>query len=89
MSMSTHVKGFTPPDEEWQKMKAVWDACTTAGVPVPDEVGRFFGWEAPDPAGLETELLFRKWKSGMREGYELDVADIPAHVRTIRFWNSW
>src|ERR1035441_9166498 len=53
MSMSTHVTGFAPPDETWQKMKAIWDACETVGVPVPGEVEEFFGGEGPDPAGGE------------------------------------
>lgn len=70
MSMSTHVTGFAPADGTWQKMKAAWDACETAGVPVPAEVEEFFGGEAG-------------------AGYEIDVAAIPPHVTTIRFYNSW
>jgi hypothetical protein len=89
MSMSAHAVGFAPPDEAWQKMKAVWDSCQAAKVPVPKEVEMFFGWDNPDPAGVEVSLPVRKWDADMREGYELDVADIPAHVKTIRFWNSW
>jgi len=89
MSMSTHVTGFTPPDERWQQMKAAWDACASAGVQVPEAVAEFFGYVPPDPAGVETDLPLREWKSASREGYELDLADIPAGVRTIRFYNSW
>ncbi len=89
MSMSTHVTGFAPAGEEWRKMKVVWDACGAAGIAVPDEVAEFFGGEEPDPAGVEVELPLRKWNSEMGQGYELDVAGIPAHVKTIRFYNSW
>ena len=89
MSMSTHVIGFTPPDETWQKMKAIWDACQRADVPVPDEVDDFFGGEAPDPAGVEVELPLREWRDGEREGFELEVAAVPSSVKTIRFYNSW
>lgn len=89
MSMSTHVAGFIPPDETWQKMKAAWGACCTAGVPVPDEVCDFFAGEDPDPSGVETDLPVRSWREGMRQGFELDVADIPPHVKVIRFWNAW
>lgn len=90
MSMSTHVVGFVPPDETWQKMKAAWDACEAADVPIPDKVIDFFNDEMPDPAGVETELPLREWNGGERgAGYELDVSAIPEHVKVIRFYNSW
>jgi hypothetical protein len=90
MSMSTHVTGFAPPDEQWQKMKAIWDACGAAQIPVPGEVEEFFGGEAPDPAGVEVDLPLREWQEdGASAGYELDVAAIPPQVKTIRFYNSW
>ena len=89
MSMSTHVIGFVPPDERWQAMKAVWDACKATGIGVPAEVEIFFDGEDPDPAGQEVPLPAREWSDQSREGYELDVAAIPSQVRTIRFYNSW
>jgi hypothetical protein len=88
--MSTHVTGFAPPDEQWAKMKAIWDACEAAGIEVPDEVEEFFGGEAPDPAGVEVDLPLRKWNGGEGgAGYELDIASIPPQVKTLRFYNSW
>jgi hypothetical protein len=88
--MSTHVTGFVPPDEQWAKMKAVWDACCAGGIPVPDEVVSFFGDEEPDPAGVEVELPLRKWNGGEKgAGFELDVTAIPEHVKILRFYNSW
>jgi hypothetical protein len=89
MGMSTHIRGVIPPDETWQKMKAVWDACEAARVPVPDEVEDFFGGEPPDPAGVVIEIETRPHKAYMEEGYEVDLASLPPHVKTIRFWNSW
>lgn len=59
MGMSTHVVGFIPPDEKWQKMKAVWDACRAAGVEVPEDVCDFFEGGEPDPAGVEVMLKDR------------------------------
>jgi len=87
--MSTHVTGFAPPDERWAKMKAIWDACEAAGIPVPGEVGEFFGGDDPDPAGVEVELPTREWSGDSGAGYELDVSAIPPQVKTIRFYNSW
>lgn len=89
MSMSTYVAGIIPPDETWQKMKAAWDACTAAGVPVPEAVGEFFGDEPPDESGVVVEIETRPWKGDMEEGFEVDLAALPPHVKTIRFWNSW
>jgi hypothetical protein len=88
--MSTDVKGFVPPDEQWEKMRTIWDACCAANIPVPDEVVEFFNDTAPDPAGVEVDLPLRKWNGGLKgAGYELDVAAIPPQVKTIRFYNSW
>lgn len=89
MSMVTYITGFRPPDEAWRKMKAVWDACLEAGVEVPPEVAVFFGHGRPDPAGVEVPIPARAWKDGMRQGFEIDVADIPAGMSVIRFYNSW
>lgn len=89
MSMSTHVIGFAPPDDKWKAMKAIWDSCEAAGVPIPKEVERFFGGERPDESGVEVDVPVREWGDDSREGYEIDVAAIPAHVKSIRFYNSW
>lgn len=92
MSMSTHVVGIRPPDDTWKRMKAVWDACVAADVPVPDEVLDFFAGETPDPAGVVVPLrsFARAWNDdGTKEGLEIDVDKLPSNIRTIRFYNSW
>ncbi len=88
MGMSTHVIGFRPPDEEWHRHKAVWDACKKAGVPVPDETDVFFDGD-PDERGIEVSLDATKWEDEMREGVEIEVAKLPDSVTHIRFYNSW
>jgi hypothetical protein len=92
MSMSLHVQGFKPPDDQWKKMKAVWDACEGAGLFPPPEVEGFFDGVDPDPAGVSVDLSphLREWQDRHASmGYELDVADIPAGVKTIRFIASF
>lgn len=95
MSMSTTVVGIVPPDETWQKMKAVWDACEKAGVPVPVRVLEFFHDKTPDPKGVLIDLgvypYARSWsdKRLNAEGIELDLSAIPPDVKMIRFYNSW
>lgn len=90
MSMSTHVVGIVPPDEEWQKMKAVWDACRAAGIDLPDSVGHYFDDEAPDPKGVVVAIEAKQWDDGdMCSGLEVDLDKVRKDVRTIRFYNSY
>lgn len=86
-----HIVGFMPPDEEWRKMKAVWDACEEAGVEVPMIVGDFFEWVDPDPRGLEVDLgdFLKRYNGEGQCGRELYVEDIPAKVNMLRFYNNW
>jgi hypothetical protein len=91
MGMSTHIVGIVPPDESWKQMKAVYDACLEAGVRAPPEVTDFFGGERPDHSGRTIDLRAncRKYQDSDSEGYEIDIAAIPSHVKTLRFYNSW
>ena len=89
MSMSTHVIGFKPPDERWQKMKEAWDACVKAKVEPPKSVTDFFNDEEPDSAGVEVEIPTREWRDDSREGYEVSIDALPEGVKIIRFYNSW
>jgi len=89
MGMSTHVVGIRPPDEDWRKMKAAYDACAAAGLEPPEAVSRFFEWEEPDESGVVVEIPTRPFKAEMREGFEVDVDALPEGVKTIRFYNSY
>lgn len=96
MGASMHVVGLKPPDEKWQKMCAVWDACKSAGVVQPMAVVAFFSGEDPDPSGVpvdETELrdsgALHNWEADMREGFEVDVTKLPADVTVLRFYISY
>lgn len=94
MSMSRHVVGFAPPDEEWKKMKAVWDACKAADIDVPQYVKTFFNDEEPDNAGVEVDLetlegVCSEWRTEMCDGFEIDVANIPPHIKKIRFFTAY
>lgn len=96
MGMSTGIRGFKPPDEKWQKMKAAWDACEAAGTDQPKAVGEFFRWDRPDDAGVavpERELeacgALRRYTADAVDGYEVDVTKLPPDVKIIRFTNSW
>lgn len=92
MSMSTFVYGIKPPNAEWKKMKAVWDACCEANIEVPEEVREFFGDESPDPSGVLVDLKEAKVARPYHEegeGFEVDIDSLPKGVKTIRFVNTW
>lgn len=94
MGMSTHVKGFRPPDEKWQQMKTVYDACVAAGISVPDEVSSFFDYRRPDPRGVEVDLaridgVVVEWQNDSSAGLEIDVRKLPPDLHVVRFYNSW
>jgi hypothetical protein len=91
--MSTHIIGFRKPDEVWEKMKAVYDACEEAAIAIPDAVQAFFGGEEPDDRGVSIDL---EDSAGVEEygaegvsGFEVAIKDIPSHITHIRFFNAW
>lgn len=92
MSMSTHVIGFIPPDEQWQKMKAIYDACIDANVKIPKEVGEFFDYVNPkDMPGREVDIKksIRPYSANSREGFTVDITSLPKNVKWVRFYNSY
>lgn len=91
MGMDTHVVGFRPPDKEWLKMKAVYDACTAAKIEIPEVVDDFFGNEEPDPVGVEVDIdsCVSEYNAECRDGYEIHIDKIPKGVSIIRVYNSY
>ncbi len=94
MSMSTHVYGVTPPDDDWKAMKKVVEACEAAGIAYPPEVEKFFNYERPDDKGvifnIEDSDAVAEWNDGdMCNGYEIDISKLDASVKIIRVVNSW
>jgi hypothetical protein len=89
MSMSIHIVGFIPPDDEWRKMKAVWDACSKAKVEPPKKVLDYFNDEYPDPEGVEVDVPHEAYRIDGREGFTVHLDKVPKHVKVIRVFNSW
>lgn len=94
MSMNTHVVGFRPADERWNKMKAAWLACDELGIDPPREVLEFFDHEPPDDkpgqeVNIERTGAVKKYESDSGSGYEVDITKLPPGVTIVRFYNSW
>ena len=94
MSMSTHIVGFRKPDDGmFQKYKAVWDACSEAGVDVPEHIHNYFDGEDPDENGMEVRIentdAVKRYDKDYYDGFEVDVTKLPKDVNIIRFYNSY
>lgn len=92
MGMSTHVEGFAPPDDEWRKMKAIWDACDVAGIDAPAEVSEFFNDEKPDEQGIKIDLdrhpSVSEYHGDGEGGFQVEIEKLPPQVKFIRFVNA-
>lgn len=99
MSMSSYVEAIRPPDEKWKAMKAVYEACKTAGTSVPAEVTAFFNGEPPDDLGVVVKHIsdftdplpawVTKVSREMESGFEVDVTKLPKDVTVVRVVNSY
>lgn len=91
MGLTTHVEGFRPPDETFDKMLAAYRACEAADVAVPDPVDDFFDGSPPDPRGVSVDVnnAVSKGPEDTDDSHEVDLKKLPAGVTVIRFTNSW
>lgn len=92
MGMSTYVLGFREPDEEWKKMKEVYDVCVKNKIEPPKEVHEFFNWEPPKDEGIEVDMskMCEHYSPHeCAEGYKIKISDLPKHITYICFVNSY
>ena|SRR6266851_4891501 len=97
MSMSTHVSAYRDMDGEFKRMLEIHQYCREQKVSLPKEVEKYFGtWAGEDERTIREEMLkininkiVREVSSNGSSGYEIDVADLPKEVKTLRFENSW
>jgi hypothetical protein len=95
MGMSTSIVGIKPADDKWKKMKGVWDSCTAADIPIPDEVYDYFDGDEPNDLGV----VVHKNKLGgavthlgsefSGRGYVVDLTKLPPDIKLLKFENSW
>ena len=91
MSMSTRVVLLRDKnDPEHVKKVAVLRALVEAGISNwPIEIEAYFDGMDDEDMPLEIDFKPREWKDEYRQGYEIDIEDLPENVKTIRFYNSW
>lgn len=98
MSVSITIEAVIPyEDDKFQQMKAVYDACTAAGVELPGEVSEFFydadqGGPCVWPDGKRVDLKYGKAcaVSGdvMYDGAYIHLSELPAGTKLIRVGSS-
>lgn len=91
MSMSTDVYGIIPPDKKYARMKAIWDACSEAGIEYPEEVSEFFNWEEPCDKGTIIHLKegVSEYSGDAEDGMDVNLSKLPDGVKILRFVNSY
>lgn len=92
MGMSTHVVGFIPRDEKWEKYEAIYRSCEEAGVEPPDEVMEFFEWESPlgKPGQVvDISQAVEDFAGEAEYGFTVNLSELPKNVTAVRFFNSW
>lgn len=90
MSMSTHVMGLRDAnDPHHVKMVAALEACLAVPLPLPAPLLEYFDGTSNPDAALKVEVPFKKSNTDSQNHYDVVVSEIPAHVKVIRFTNSW
>jgi hypothetical protein len=86
MGMTLSVVGVIDKDEQFNKMKKVYDACEKADIEIPDEVTDYFDGEDPnDLIGKEVNInqaIIKGEEYGEDVTYE--ISKLPAYVKYIR-----
>lgn len=98
MGMSTYVQAFRDMDGEFKRMMEIKKFCDERDVSYPVEVAQYFGSSISESEKYITEEMLQvklptsaieEFRDDMREGIEINVANIPKEVKTIRFVNSY
>ena len=95
---SLEIVGVRPPDDEWRKMKAIWDSCESADIEPPKEVRNYFGDDGPHEEGIcvgvEKEVVSEGHEfmtTGVRDGatgdyYLVELAKLPKNITHLKVW---
>lgn len=87
MSLTLRIAVYRPRDEEFDNMKAAWNACQKAHIPIPKQVSDFFdGMDPNEMPGVEIDVTqcLRRYETHDEAGFELDLQTLPSGSRYIR-----
>ena len=86
MGLTINIVGIKPANKKWKEMKAVYDTCVTANIPIPEEVVDFFEGEIPLDDGMEVPLVSHMEYGDTEDYYTIDLEGLPKGVTSIRVW---
>ena len=100
MGMSTHIKAFSNKgDSEYEIYKDVYLACLKAKVQLPKEVAWYFNCDRADYADadisekteipLEKDVHYELHDEENKQGFIVDLKDLPKDVTKLIFYNSY
>jgi len=74
-------------------MAAAWRANAAAGVTQPQQLVQYFGDGSVDDAGFTVDVSVATTPyndpHNAREGFEVELARVPAGITHLRFYNAW
>lgn len=89
MSISYDVEGLIKPDKNHLSKVNAYQACLDAGVSIPDELYKYFNYEAPDECGLVKDLNDTESVTQDNDEssywYDVDLSKIDKNIHIIRF----
>ena len=91
MGVSLYVEGYRKADEQWNKMKAIWNACHDAKISVPKEVDVFFDYHNPNKMTgkkIDISSAIVEYSGDCASGFEIDITRLPKDIRHIRAYLS-
>ena len=93
MGMSSHVVGLQSSTAHHLRMVAAWRANAAAGVTQPPQLVQYFGGASVDESGftvsVDVSVTAYNDPHHAREGFEVELAKVPAGITHLRFYNSW
>lgn len=58
LDATLYVETVRPPDDEWKRMFAAYEACKAAGIAPPADVDRFFDYREPAAEGMTERVAY-------------------------------
>ena len=97
MGMHSYVVAFRDLVGDFEKMLKARKFCDENNLSYPKEVTEYFGKRIKyseddlreEMSEVNIDKIVREYSGDMLDGFEIDVKDIPAEVKTIRFVNSY
>lgn len=89
MSRSEDVFGIIPADGKYNEMKLIYDTCRKNEIPVPEEVDDFFEGLEPNGIGVEVSIESKEGRGDGFDFIDVDVRELPEHVKIVRFKISY